>query len=316
MGKDYYSILGIPRDATDEQIKAAYKKQALKWHPDRNMNNKEQAETRFKEVAEAYEVLSDNKKKDVYDKYGEEGLKQGGGIGADFGVFRDPRDIFKQFFGDAGFDFGLDINIPSFNSSSQGFKFSPPPTSTSNKDPPIKREFELSLEDLYRGKVKKFNVTKNITDDSSNTHKESKVLEINVQPGWKDGTKITFHNEGDVRPGSEPADMIFVVKQKPHPYFQRDRENLIYTAPITLSQALRGVKLAIPHLDGTTREVTIRDRVIDPRYVHRVVGAGMPKPKEPGSFGDLMLKFDIKFPQTLTKEQKEQIKKALEGVTY
>jgi len=184
------------------------------------------------------------------------------------------------------------------------------------KTPAIKREFELSLEDLYRGKLKKFNVTKTIHDEHGGVKKESKVLEINVQPGWKDGTKITFHNEGDVNPGSEPADMIFIVKQKPHQFFQRDRENLIYTATITLSQALRGVKLGIPHLDGATRDVTIRDRVIDPHYIHRVIGAGMPKPKEAGSYGDLLIKFDIKFPQNLTKEQKELIKKALDGASY
>jgi len=110
--------------------------------------------------------------------------------------------------------------------------------------------------------------------------------------------------------------MIFIVKQKPHQFFHRDHDNLIYTATITLSQALRGVKLGIPHLDGSTREVTIRDRVIDPHYNHRVPGAGMPKPKQPGSFGDLLIKFDIKFPQNLTKEQKETIKKALDGASY
>jgi len=137
-----------------------------------------------------------------------------------------------------------------------------------------------------------------------------------VKPGWRDGTKITFHNEGDVHPGREPADMIFVVKQKPHPFFERDREHLIYKAHIKLSQALRGVKLHIPHVDGTTKEISIVDRVIDPHYIHRVVGAGMPKPKEPGSYGDLLIKFDIQFPKKLTKEQKDLVKKALDGVEY
>jgi len=314
MGKDYYAILGVARDATEEQLKAAYKKQALKWHPDRNLNNKEQAEAKFKEIAEAYEVLNDSNKREVFDKFGEEGLKQGMGSspGTHAGFnFHDPMDIFKQFFG-AGFGGDDGFSGFSFSTSPRGGfgGFGP------NKDPPIKREFELPLEDLYHGKLKKFNVTKTIHDEHGNIRKESKVLEINVQPGWKDGTKITFHNEGDVHPGSEPADMIFVVKQKPHTFFTRDREHLIYTASITLSQALRGVKLGIPHLDGTSREVTIRDRVIDPHYVHRVPGAGMPKPKEPGSFGDLLIKFDIKFPQSLTKDQKELIKKALDGASY
>jgi len=315
MGKDYYAILGIPKDATEDQVKAAYKKQALKWHPDRNLDNKEKAEAKFKEIAEAYEVLNDSKKREIYDKFGEEGLKKGAGTSSDFSGFnfRDPMDIFQQFFG-RNFGPGDDFGFPGFGS--KGFKFSGFGGGGRNKDPPIKREFELTLEDLYRGKLKKFNVTKTIMDEHGGVRKESKVLEINVQPGWKDGTKITFHNEGDVNPNSEPADMIFQIKQKPHPFFQRERENLIYTATITLSQALRGVKLAIPHLDGTTREVTIRDRVIDPHYTHRVNGAGMPKPKEPGSYGDLIIKFDIKFPQSLSQTQKGLIKQALDGASY
>src|SRR4051794_30837649 len=77
MGKDYYSILGVEKSATEDEIKKAYKKQALKWHPDRNLKNKEQAEAKFKELAEAYEVLSDKQKREIYDRYGEEGLKSG-----------------------------------------------------------------------------------------------------------------------------------------------------------------------------------------------------------------------------------------------
>lgn len=83
--------------------------------------------------------------------------------------------------------------------------------------------------------------------------------------------------------------MIFVVRQKPHPFFTREGEHLVYKAVITLSQALRGVKLRIPHLDGTTKEVLIKDRVIHPNYIHRISGAGMPRPKEPGSYGDYTL---------------------------
>jgi len=124
---------------------------------------------------------------------------------------------------------------------------------------------------------------------------------------------VTFHNEGDVRPGIEPADMIFVIKEQPHAYFKRERENLYYTAKINLSQALRGVKIGIPHLDGNTRQVVIQDRVIDTNYEHRIPGAGMPIPKQPGSYGDLIIKFDIKFPKSLTQDQKDQVKKILEG---
>jgi len=345
MGKDYYAILGVAKDATEEDLKKAYKKLALKWHPDRNLNNKEQAEAKFKEIAEAYEVLNDSQKRKIYDQFGEEGLK-GGGIpggtnGADFGggfQFHDPMDIFKEFFGGGGmggmggmddFGFGGMGGMPF--GGGKGFKFSSggfPGGGFSGsagfpgggaggfhsaKDPPVMRDLELTLEELYRGVHKKFNVSRKVTDERGSTRKETKTLEITVKPGWKSGTKVTFHNEGDVRPGTEPADLIFVIKELPHQYFERDRENLIYKASITLSQALRGVKLTIPHFDGNTREVTIRDRVIDPNYIHRIPGAGMPKPKEPGSYGDLLIKFNITFPTTLNKEQKELIKRALDG---
>ncbi|XP_053323696.1 dnaJ homolog subfamily B member 6 isoform X2 [Spea bombifrons] len=105
---EYYDILGVHRNASQEDIKKAYRKLALKWHPDKNPDNKEEAERRFKEVAEAYEILSDSKKRDIYDKYGKEGLTGGGGGGGgshydhpfEFGfTFRSPDDVFREFFG-------------------------------------------------------------------------------------------------------------------------------------------------------------------------------------------------------------------------
>ena len=96
-GKDFYDTLGISRGASDSEIKKAYRKLAMKWHPDKNQDNKEAAEKKFKAVSEAYEVLSDPKKKDKYDQFGEDGLKDGFGGG---GPGMDPHDIFSQFFGE------------------------------------------------------------------------------------------------------------------------------------------------------------------------------------------------------------------------
>ncbi|XP_027625866.1 dnaJ homolog subfamily B member 6 isoform X3 [Tupaia chinensis] len=103
---DYYEVLGVQRHASPEDIKKAYRKLALKWHPDKNPENKDEAERKFKQVAEAYEVLSDAKKRDIYDRYGKEGLNGGGGGGSHFDgpfeygfTFRNPDDVFREFFG-------------------------------------------------------------------------------------------------------------------------------------------------------------------------------------------------------------------------
>ncbi|XP_070276328.1 dnaJ homolog subfamily B member 3-like isoform X2 [Myotis yumanensis] len=103
---DYHEVLGVQRHASAEDIKKAYRKLALKWHPDKNPENKEEAERKFKRVAEAYEVLSDAKKRDIYDRYGKEGLNGGGGGGSHFDnpfefgfTFRNPDDVFREFFG-------------------------------------------------------------------------------------------------------------------------------------------------------------------------------------------------------------------------
>ena len=174
----------------------------------------------------------------------------------------------------------------------------------------------ISLEELYTGCVKKFNVGKHIYDQSGSSRMEQKILEIKVRPGWKAGTKVTFPSEGDVYPGKEPADMIFVLSEKPHAYFKRERNDLVYTSTITLRQALQGVKINIPTLDGQLTEVTITDRVIHPEFVHVVKGKGMPNSKVPGQFGDLLIKFNVRFPRALTREQKAEVKKALDGVDW
>jgi len=184
------------------------------------------------------------------------------------------------------------------------------------QDPPITREYAVDLEDLYKGCVKRFNVTKTDYTDPRQPKPISNMREIKVQPGWRAGTKATFRKEGDIYPGREPADMVFVLTEKPHQYFKREKDDLVYTAKINLKQAMGDLKLNIPTLDGQTTSVVITDRVIDPKYVHRVVGKGMPISKQPGSYGDLLIKFDIAFPRQLDKEQKKRIKDAFEGVQW
>jgi len=343
MGKDYYVTLGIERNATEEGIKKAYKKQALKWHPDRNLNNKDQADAKFKEIGEAYEVLSDPQKKTIYDQYGEEGLKGGvptGGFGGEGIPFkfrsggsggttfhftpRNAEDIFAQFFGGGmggmggfsrprggtGFsgsdeDEGMEDIFGNLGGAFGGRRQTGP-----RKAPPIKRSFACTLEELYTGCTKRMKITKTLTDDSGKSVNAEKILSIDVKPGWKAGTKVTFHEEGDEAPGTVPADIIFVLEEKPHSYFVREGSNLIYAANITLAQALTGVNIDLPTLDGRRLKIPIRE-VIDPSFVKVVPNEGMPMHKNPTQKGNLLIKFNVKFPSNLTDDQKKKIKEIL-----
>ncbi|XP_077981617.1 dnaJ homolog subfamily B member 1-like [Glandiceps talaboti] len=342
MGKDYYKILGIAKGANDDEIKKAYRKMALKYHPDKNKSPG--AEDKFKEIAEAYEVLSDKEKRDVYDKYGEEGLKGGmpGGSGGPGGNFTytfsgDPRATFESFFGTSnpfdnifgsmgGDPFGMgmggmggmggpgsrmhfssDMSEP-MDMGSDGFhSFGGPSSNLRGKkrqDPPVYHDLKVSLEDVFSGCTKKMKITKKVLNvDGRTTRTEDKVLEIQVKPGWKEGTKITFPKEGDQRPNTQPADIVFTIKDKPHQVFKRDGSNLLYTASITLKEALTGTTVQIPTLEGRPVRLPISG-IIKPTTKQRISGEGLPFPKQPTRRGDVIVSFDIKFPDHLSTQAK------------
>eukprot|EP00123_Amoebidium_parasiticum_P010148 comp19921_c0_seq1/m.24180 comp19921_c0_seq1/g.24180 ORF comp19921_c0_seq1/g.24180 comp19921_c0_seq1/m.24180 type:complete len:360 (-) comp19921_c0_seq1:378-1457(-) len=359
MAKDYYKILGIGKDATEDQIRAAYRKMALKYHPDKN--KAPDAEEKFKEVAEAYDVLSDASKKRTYDQFGEAGLK-GGAPGFGGGYNFNPGDadhIFKQFFGNKTFaDLLGGMNGSGFQSQSGGFggmpggmftdfmdmggggmggmpgmggmggmpgmggmggmggmpgmggmgmggMGSPGPT----QDPPIERDLFVTLEELYVGTTKKLKISKKVHTGSS-VRTEQKILEVNVKPGWKSGTKITFAKEGDQYPGRIPADIVFIIKEREHSRFQREGNNLIYTCKVSLLQALTGFSVDLSTLDNRQLHIPVTE-VVGPDYRKVVSGEGMPLSKNPQQRGDLILKFQVEFPRALTPHQKELIQRAL-----
>uniref|UniRef100_A0A8C1Y501 GIPC PDZ domain containing family, member 2 n=1 Tax=Cyprinus carpio TaxID=7962 RepID=A0A8C1Y501_CYPCA len=265
MGKDFYKILGIAKGASDEDIKKAYKKQALKWHPDKNKTAN--AEEKFKEVAEAYEVLSDPKKREIYDQYGEEGLKGGGGVpdgpGGNFTYtfHGDPHATFATFFGGANpfeiffgrkvngrddDDMEVDGNDPfgSFTSFNiNGFprerhvgQGGPP---RRKQDPAIHHELRVSLEEVFHGCTKRMKISrKRLNPDGRTLRTEDKILTIEIKRGWKEGTKITFPREGDESPNTIPADIVFVIKDKPHAHFRREGSDIVYPVRVSLRQIL------------------------------------------------------------------------------
>jgi DnaJ-class molecular chaperone len=275
---------------------------ALKFHPDKN--KEAGAEEKFKEVAEAYEILSDPKKKEIFDKYGEDGkddavfiewmlnvllrserrhgrwkcrtwlaLPTGqcrsssdfphvlrkcfefcsvGSIIVDIDLLQNGADPFAMFFGGSGGggDGGDDDdgpgnmggfhNMGGFNFAGNGLGGARPGAGNSmgrkkTQDPPIEHELCVTLEEINTGATKKMKISRKVLNpDSRSLRTEDKVLTIEIKPGWKQGTKITFPREGDQSPSTIPADIIFIIKDKPHPTFKREGSDLIYTAKIPL----------------------------------------------------------------------------------
>ncbi|KAL5721040.1 hypothetical protein ACHQM5_013648 [Ranunculus cassubicifolius] len=192
MGVDYYKILQVDRNASDDDLKKSYRKLAMKWHPDKNPNNKKEAEAKFKTISEAYD----------------------------------------------------------------------------------------------------------------------EILTIEIRPGWKKGTKITFPEKGNEQRGLIPSDLVFIIDEKPHGIYKRDGNDLVVTQKLSLVEALTGYTVQLTTLDGRSLTVPVNS-VISPSYEEIVKGEGMPIPKEPSKRGNLRIKFNIKFPSRLTPEQKTGIKRLL-----
>lgn len=343
MGKDYYDILGIQRGASEDDIKKAYRKQALRYHPDKNKSPG--AEEKFKEIAEAYDVLSDPKKKDIYDRYGEEGLKGGGpsGGGGGPGTFSytfqgDPHAIFEEFFGghnpfgqffgsrNGGMDENMDTDDPFARFGMGGGGMGGFPRSFSSgmggmgghssivkkqQDPPVVHDLRVSLEEVLAGCTKKMKISrKRLNHDGRTVRTEDKILEVQIKKGWKEGTKITFPKEGDETPTNIPADVVFVLKDKPHPVFKRDGSDIIYSAKISLRDALCGSTVNAPTLQGKSLTVATTD-IVQPGMKRRISGEGLPYPKRPDRRGDLIVEYEVKFPERLSQSARDTIAQVL-----
>ncbi|KAF1743081.1 hypothetical protein MXB_487 [Myxobolus squamalis] len=326
MGKDYYRILTVSKDATPEELKKAYRKLALQYHPDKNKSPG--AEDKFKEIAEAYEVLSDPKKRQVFDQFGEDGLKggipQAGGMGGSytFQFESDPFKTFQQTFGDDDF-------LKSFFSSSSSSQFHDPGSGgftflssgaqpqflgrssrskNDIKDPPVEHDLMLTLEEINSGVEKKMKITRKVVTREGFQSNEEHIFQINVKKGWKEGTKIKFSNHGDRIPGHIPADVIFTTKDRPHKYFTRDSDNnLIYFAKIPLIDALCGTTVLVHFIDDTTRNLSVQG-VISPKTERIISNMGLPLSKTPEKCANLIVRFDIEFPLSLPASHLETLK--------
>lgn len=171
---------------------------------------------------------------------------------------------------------------------------------------------KLTLQELYYGTQKNLRVTRKVLRNGR-TEQIQETLPIDVKPGWKSGTKITFTEKGDETPTTIAPDIVFTIEQKPHPQFERDGSDLIKTVDVTLREALLGTSFSVYTLDGKAMDVKVDD-IISPDYVKVLPGEGMPLSKSPGTRGDLKIKFNIQFPKALSGEQRESLDALLADV--
>eukprot|EP01040_Poterioochromonas_malhamensis_P002720 gene2721-2897_t len=306
---NYYEILEVPKNCSDTEVKKAYRRLAMKWHPDKNPDNAEEAALKFQQIGEAYDVLSDMEKRAIYDRYGYEGLKNGipnaeGEMTGAYTYKQNAQEIFENFFG---------TNNPF---AAFGFETTPFASKLNKPGPakakPITFDLECTLKELYNGCIKKFNITRKRYSKEGNLLDDTKSFVIHVKPGWKKGTKVTFVNEGDEGPNIIPADIIFVIQEKEasDPGYQREGNNLIYTYKLSLADALTDCSLQIPTLDQRVISIACPE-VVSPFYEKLVPGEGMPVTKIPGTKGNLIVRFHILFPKYLNNEKRLKIRELL-----
>ncbi|KAK4394554.1 DnaJsubfamily B member 4 [Sesamum angolense] len=402
MGVDYYNILKVNRNASDEDLKKAYRRLAMIWHPDKNVN-KQEAEAKFKQISEAYDVLSDPQKRQIYDLYGEEGLKSGQfpppprtsrthhqGFYNSSQQHPNPNfrfnprnadDIYAEIFGENS-NGNASGSSNSGGARRDGFFRSTTMNGGGGREyaggggprkaAPVENALMCSLEELFSGSTRKMKISRTVLDshgilsglcllnvwhglrrkacgydldwytgsmrkmspwyvvsvhsygfesfDYLNTNKLSvlvleimpylkavcdtlqqhfrsrvldEILTIDIKPGWKKGTKITFPEKGNEEPGMIPADLIFVVDERPHPVYTRDGNDLVLKQEITLLESLTGKTLELTTLDGRNITVPLTE-IIKPGQEVSVPNEGMPISKDPRRKGNLRIQIDVR----------------------
>ncbi|MBW3099070.1 molecular chaperone DnaJ [Pseudohoeflea coraliihabitans] len=340
---DYYETLGVSRSVDGKQLKSAFRKLAMQYHPDRNPGDVE-AERKFKELNEAYEVLKDPQKRGAYDRFGHAAFEQGGGpggmgAGAGMGGF---SDIFEDIFGEM---------MGGGRARRSGGR---------ERGADLRYNMEISLEEAYGGKTAQIRVPTSITCDECSGSgakpgskpqtcttcggngrvraaqgffsiertcptchgrgqmisdpcgkcsgqgrvTEERSLSVNIPAGIEDGTRIRLSGEGEAGlRGGPPGDLYIFLSVKPHQFFQREGADLFCTVPISMTTAALGGKFEITTMDGAKSRVTVPEGTQAGREM-RLRGKGMPVLRS-AQFGDLYVRIAIETPQNLSRRQKE-----------
>lgn len=178
------------------------------------------------------------------------------------------------------------------------------------QDPPVEHPLNMHLEELCTGCTKKMKISRTVVSSDGRRSKEEKIVAVEVKPGWKAGTKVTFPKEGDQLPGKIPSDVVFVIGEKPNSKFKREGNDLRQKVNISLRTALCGGEVEIPNIKGAVIKHRLSG-VVGPGTEERIQGRGMPISKQPSKRGDLLVNYDIKFPKSLSEQDKKQLDKIL-----
>jgi len=304
--KDYYSTLGVAKTATEKEIKQTYRKLARKHHPDVNPGNKA-AETRFKEITEAYEVLGDSAKRKKYDELGANWRmyeQAGAGAHAPFGGGPDrgfrtmTEDEMRETFGDADpfSDFFHAFFGGAAGGAEPGRRGRPPRARSARQGRDIEQDIELGLEDAYHGTRRRLSI-------KHDGH--TRTVDVRIPAGVGDGSRVRVTGEGEHGTGGGGAgDLYFRIRLARHPRFEPRGKDLYTLVPIPLTTAVLGGEVEVTTLGARSLRLKIPPTTQNAQ-VFRLKGHGMPAVGKPDAHGDLYATVDVQLPRQLTPEQKK-----------
>ena len=311
--RDYYTVLGVPRTASDKDIKTAYRKLARKYHPDVNPGDSK-AEGQFKEIGEAYSVLSDPEKRKKYDRWGHdwEKIEQAQAAGANFGR-RPGSGTYNWSAGNGGTPGGFEsedlgsLFEQLFGRAAGGrTRVRTAPRKGTDIDQPV----EISLEEAFNGTERTYTIRDAQTG-------EARSFEVKIPPGAADGLRVRVAGKGEPgMSGGTAGDLYLVVSIKSHPLFEREGDDLRVKVPTPLYTAILGGEVMVPTPKGTNLALKVPAETSNGQRI-RLAGQGMPRLSGSGR-GDLYAEITVQLPRNLTSREKDmfaELARAREGAS-